>query len=86
MNPPTPFVYRNLGNLATIGRHSAVADLPGFQMKGYFAWWFWLFVHIFNLIGFRNRLTVMTEWAFSYATYQRAVRLITGTDAWRNRS
>jgi len=85
-NPPTPFVYRNLGNLATIGRHSAVADLPGFQMKGYFAWWFWLFVHIFNLIGFRNRLTVMTEWAFSYATYQRAVRLITGTDAWRNRS
>ena len=82
-NPPAPFVYRNLGNMATIGRHSAVADMPGFQMKGYFAWWFWLFVHIFNLIGFRNRLTVMTEWAFSYATYQRAVRLITGTDGWR---
>lgn len=81
-NPPQPFVYRNLGNMATIGRHSAVADMPGFQMKGYFAWWFWLFVHIFNLIGFRNRLTVMTEWAFSYATYQRAVRLITGADEW----
>jgi NADH dehydrogenase len=78
----TPFVYRNLGNLATIGRNSAVADLPRLRMKGYFAWLFWLFVHIFNLIGFRNRLSVMTQWAFSYMTYQRAVRLITGDDRW----
>ncbi len=79
--PRRPFVYRNLGNLATIGRNSAVADLPTFRMKGRFAWLFWLFVHIFNLIGFRSRLTVMTQWAFSYLTYQRSVRLITGDDA-----
>ena len=81
--PTRPFVYRNLGNLATIGRNSAVADLPRFHMKGWHAWLFWLFVHIFNLIGFRNRLSVMTQWAFSYMTYQRSVRLITGTDEWR---
>jgi NADH dehydrogenase len=79
---PEPFVYRNLGNLATIGRNSAVAELPRVHMKGYLAWLFWLFVHIFNLIGFRNRLSVMTQWAFSYMTYQRSVRLITGNDGW----
>jgi NADH dehydrogenase len=79
---PEPFAYRNLGNLATIGRNSAVAELPRVHMKGYLAWLFWLFVHIFNLIGFRNRLSVMTQWAFSYMTYQRSVRLITGNDGW----
>lgn len=76
--PHVPFVYRNLGNLATIGRNYAVADLPHLRMTGYPAWLFWLFVHIVNLIGFRNRLQVMIQWASSYATYQRAVRLITG--------
>jgi NADH:ubiquinone reductase (H+-translocating) len=79
-----PFAYRNLGNLATIGRNSAVADLPRIRMRGYFAWLFWLFVHVFNLIGFRNRLSVMTQWAFSYMTYQRSVRLITGNESWRD--
>jgi NADH dehydrogenase len=79
-----PFVYKNLGNLATIGRNAAVSDLPWGTMKGYPAWLFWLFVHIFNLIGFRNRLSVMTQWAFSYMTYQRSVRLITGEDKWRS--
>ena len=78
-----PFTYRNLGNLATIGRNSAVADLPRLRMKGYLAWLFWLFVHILKLIGFRSRLSVMTQWAFSYMTYQRSVRLITGEDPWR---
>jgi NADH dehydrogenase len=82
---PEPFVYHNLGNLATIGRNSAVAELPRVHMKGYTAWLFWLFVHIFNLIGFRNRLSVMTQWAFSYMTYQRSVRLITGNDGWADR-
>jgi NADH dehydrogenase len=82
--PLRPFTYRNLGNLATIGRNFAVADLPRLKMKGYSAWLFWLFVHILNLIGFRNRLTVMTQWAFSYMTYQRSVRLITGEDPWRD--
>jgi NADH dehydrogenase len=81
--PPRPFVYKNLGNLATIGRHSAVADLPHVRMRGYPAWLFWLFVHIFKLIGFRNRLSVMTQWAFSYVTYQRSVRLITNDRSWR---
>ena len=75
--PTTPFVYRNLGNLATIGRNSAIADLPGWKSKGFVAWLFWLFVHIMNLVGFRNRLSVLVQWAFSYLTYQRSVRLIT---------
>jgi NADH dehydrogenase len=75
--PLTPFTYRNLGNLATIGRNYAVADLPRLRMKGYPAWLFWLFVHIAKLIGFRNRLSVMIQWASSYMTYQRSVRLIT---------
>jgi NADH dehydrogenase len=81
-----PFRYHNLGNLATIGRNTAVADLPRLRMKGYPAWLFWLFVHIFNLIGFRNRLSVMLQWFFSYLTYQRAVRLITGDDLWHRRA
>lgn len=76
--PRLPFSYRNYGNLATIGRNSAVADLGWLRFSGYLAWLFWLFVHLVQLIGFRSRLTVMTQWAYSYLTYQRAVRLITG--------
>jgi NADH dehydrogenase len=83
--PARPFVYHNLGNMATIGRHSAVGEFPHFWLKGYVAWLMWLFVHIFQLIGFRNRLSVMTQWAFSYLTYQRSVRLITGDDPWTSR-
>jgi len=75
--PLRPFVYRDLGNMATIGRASAVADFGTFRLTGYFAWLAWLFVHILNLIGFRNRLLVMVQWAWAYMTYQRAVRLIT---------
>lgn len=78
----TAFVYRNLGNMATIGRHRAVGDLGWVKLKGHVAWWFWLLLHIYWLIGFRNRLTVMTQWAFSYITYQRSTRLITGDDVW----
>jgi NADH dehydrogenase len=74
------FVYRNLGNMATIGRNSAVADFGWLHVTGYLAWLMWLFLHVFKLIGFRNRLSVMTQWAFSYLTYQRSVRLITGDD------
>ncbi len=76
--PDTPFAYYNFGNLATIGRNYAVADLPRLKMTGYPAWLFWLFVHVAKLIGFRNRLSVMIQWASSYMTYQRSVRLITG--------
>ena len=79
--PHAPFSYYNFGNLATIGRNYAVADLPRLKMTGYPAWLFWLFVHIVKLIGFRNRLSVMLQWASSYMTYQRSVRLITGGGA-----
>jgi NADH dehydrogenase len=75
--PRESFRYHDLGNMATIGRNSAVCDLGWLRLKGYLAWWFWLGLHIFKLIGFRNRLSVMTQWAFSYMTYQRSVRLIT---------
>jgi NADH dehydrogenase len=67
--------------MATIGRASAIADLPIMRLKGYIGWLAWLFVHIFNLIGFRNRVLVMVQWAWAYFSYQRAVRLITGDRA-----
>ena len=76
--PYRPFVYQDLGNMATIGRASAVADFGWLRLKGYLGWLAWLFVHILNLIGFRNRLVVMVQWAWSYFSYQRAIRLITG--------
>jgi len=72
-----PFVYDDLGIMATIGRNSAVADLGWIRLKGLVAWLAWVFLHVYTLIGFRNRLSVMTQWAFSYVTYQRSVRLIT---------
>jgi NADH dehydrogenase len=72
-----PFRYRNKGDLATIGRHRAIAQLPAFEMWGNLAWWFWLFLHIMYLAGFRNRVSVLIEWAYSYFTYQRGTRLIT---------
>jgi len=73
----TPFRYRNKGELATIGRSHAVAQFRLFEVTGRIAWWFWLVVHIFYLIGFRNRASVMVQWGYSYFTYQRGVRLIT---------
>jgi NADH dehydrogenase len=76
--PLRAFKYRNLGDMATIGRASAVADLPSIQLKGWIAWLAWLFVHLVNLIGFRNRIIVMVQWAWAYFSYQRAIRLITG--------
>jgi len=78
-----PFRYRNKGNLATIGRYKAVADFGSFRVTGWIAWWFWLFVHIMYLVGFRNRLSVLLQWAYSYFTYQRGVRLITHADTER---
>ncbi|HZD30468.1 MAG TPA: NAD(P)/FAD-dependent oxidoreductase [Candidatus Angelobacter sp.] len=73
-----PFHYVDKGSLATIGRAAAVADLGKIHFSGFFAWLMWLFVHIFFLIGFRNRLIVMIQWAWSYLTYDRSARLITG--------
>ena len=76
--PLAPFHYRDLGNMATIGRASAVADFGWLELKGFLGWLFWAFVHILNLIGFRNRLVVFVQWAWAYFSYQRSVRLITG--------
>ena len=75
--PRKPFKYRNLGNMATIGRNAAVADLGWLRAAGFPAWVLWLTIHIFWLIGFRNRLTVLVQWAGAYLTFQRSVRLIT---------
>lgn len=77
--PRTPFVYRNKGDLATIGRYRAIADFGRFQVTGSLAWWFWLFLHIMYLAGFRNRISVLIEWGYAYFTYARGARLITGT-------
>jgi NADH:ubiquinone reductase (H+-translocating) len=74
---PTPFRYRDLGSLAIVGRGSAVADLGRLRFSGPIAWLVWLFLHIFMLIGFRNRLVVLLQWAGAYITFQRSVRLIT---------
>ena len=78
---PETFVYDDLGNMATIGRNSAVCDLGRIRLKGFVAWLAWVFLHVYKLIGFRNRLSVMTQWAFSYVSYQRSVRLITNDSA-----
>jgi NADH dehydrogenase len=78
--PLRAFRYRDLGNMATIGRASAVADFGSFKLEGYLAWLAWLFVHLLNLIGFRNRVVVMVQWAWAYFSYQRAIRLITGDE------
>ena len=75
--PSAGFRYRDRGSLATIGRKSAVAVFPmGIQLSGLVAWWTWLLVHIFFLIGFRNRITTMVDWLLAYITHQRHARLI----------
>lgn len=76
--PRKNFHYLDKGNLATIGRAAAVAQIRRLHISGYFAWLAWLFVHIFFLIGFRNRIIVLIQWAWSYLTYERGARLITG--------
>jgi NADH dehydrogenase len=72
------FRYRDYGSLASISRSSAVVDLRGLEFSGFVGWLFWLFAHIFFLIGFRNRLAVMWNWAWSYVTWQRGARIIVG--------
>src|SRR5580704_16744368 len=76
--PRRDFHYVNKGNLATIGRAAAVAEFGKVHISGFLAWLAWLFIHIFFLIGFRNRMIVMIQWAWSYFTYERGARLITG--------
>ncbi len=76
--PIRPFRYRDYGSLATIGRHAAVAAIGKVRLSGFVAWLFWLFLHIFFLIGFRNRLVVLIDWAWAYVTFQRYARVMTG--------
>jgi NADH dehydrogenase len=76
--PTIPFRYRDKGTLATIGKAAAVADIAGMHLSGLVAWLMWLFVHIFFLIGFRNRFIVIVEWAWTYVRNDRGARLITG--------
>lgn len=75
-----PFRYRDDGALATIGRMAAVAQFGRLKFSGLLAWWVWLVAHIAFLIGFRNRLVVMLDWAWAYWTYQRHARIVTGSD------
>jgi NADH dehydrogenase len=83
-NQPTrPFRYKDWGALATIGRHSAVAQLPTLRFSGILAWWFWLVLHILFLIGFRSRIIVLINWAWSYFTYERGARIILGNETQR---
>ena len=72
------FAYQDYGNLATIGRMAAVVDLGKIRFSGLLAWWFWLVMHVFFLIGFRNRLVVLLNWWWAYWSYQRAARIILG--------
>ena len=74
---PAPFRYRDKGTLATIGRARAVADVRGVRFSGFLAWAAWLVIHIFYLIGFENRVVVLTRWAYSYFSRGRGSRLIT---------
>jgi NADH dehydrogenase len=81
--PTKLFHYRDLGNMATIGRARAIADLHWMRLSGFFAWLAWLFIHLISLIGFRNKLLVLISWMVAYLSFQRGVRLITGKDVER---
>ncbi|MFV0541848.1 MAG: NAD(P)/FAD-dependent oxidoreductase [Aestuariibaculum sp.] len=74
--PMKPFVYKDKGAMATIGRNKAVVDLPKFKFQGVFAWFVWMFVHLFFLIGFRNRMVVFINWVYNYIRFDREARLI----------
>jgi NADH dehydrogenase len=78
-----PFRYMDKGQLATIGRTKAVMELGSLRVNGFLAWLAWLFVHIYYLIGFRNRILVMVQWMFSFMSYRRGARLIQNID-WKS--
>jgi NADH dehydrogenase len=71
-----PFSYKDLGSMATIGRNRAVADLPGFKFQGAFAWLIWLFVHLFQILGVKNKVFIFINWVWNYLTYDQSLRLI----------
>lgn len=74
--PMKPFVFKDKGSMATIGRNKAVVDLKRFKFQGVFAWYVWMFVHLFFIIGFRNRLIVFVNWVYNYIRFDREARLI----------
>ena len=74
--PMKPFIYKNKGSMATIGRNKAVVDFPNYKTQGVFAWFVWMFVHLFFLIGFRNRAVVFINWVYNYVRFDREARLI----------
>lgn len=71
-----PFTYNDKGSMATVGRNKAVADLPKFKFQGVFAWFIWMFIHLYFLIGFRNRVVVFINWVYNYIKFDREARLI----------
>jgi NADH dehydrogenase len=77
---PHPFRYVDKGTMATIGRHAAVADVHGVRVRGFIGWLAWLFVHVYYLIGFRNRLVVLASWGWNYLLRDRPIRLIARSD------
>ncbi|NJM80970.1 MAG: FAD-dependent oxidoreductase, partial [Flavobacterium sp.] len=74
--PMIPFVYKDKGSMATIGRNKAVVDLPKYKFSGVFAWFVWMFVHLFSLIGFKNKAVVFLNWVYNYIRFDREARLI----------
>ncbi len=80
LSPLAPFRYKDYGNMATIGRAAAVADLGWIRFSGYLAWLAWLFIHLIKLIRFENRVLVLLQWAWNYFTRNRSARLITGSE------
>ena len=78
---PSPFVYKDLGSMATIGRNRAVVDLPNYKFKGFFAWTVWLLIHLFQIIGVKNKLFVFINWVWNYFTYDQSLRLIIRTNS-----
>lgn len=74
--PPLPFLYRNLGSLATIGRNKAVADLNKLKLQGFMAWMVWMLVHLRSILGIKNKLVVLIDWIWNYVTYDRSMRFI----------
>ncbi|MGZ4962131.1 MAG: NAD(P)/FAD-dependent oxidoreductase [Limisphaerales bacterium] len=79
-----PFLYWDKGTMATIGRSAAVAQIKSLQLSGWIAWMMWLVVHLLFLVGFRNKLSVLIQWTYSYLTYKRGARIITGVDEVQN--
>jgi NADH dehydrogenase len=74
--PLKPFIYKDKGSMATVGRNKAVVDLKHYKFAGFFAWFVWMFVHLMSLVGFRNRVVTFFNWTYNYINFDKAARLI----------